>query len=456
MKVNNIKIIDNFLYIILNDRKLLVNKDIYDVTKYDDIKKVITLNKDVCIVTNNNLINIKSSKTILDDDNIIRIEKYSDDKLILVLKEKDQVLYDIKTKKILSIPLNYYLDSILFDNIYVLKDKKNNTMLIDSNGYNLLEDVNIKIYSFENKLVLVYPDKIIAACENIKTIPKDKYCLAPLIYQDGKIILIRKRGIKLYDLDFNLIKNIKLNNLSEIEETTIFEDCLKITYKNTKQVLVNLQNNKIIRHDNIDKINNWYVGYQGNKYYFYDDNLDLIRSIKTNNFKFLYGDLVKIRENQILNIKTGELIKTEYQNICFFKNKDYGLASKKNSEIIDIIDSTIKPISRIDNKKYDLDIDNSYYLLNNKYIAIFDYTLKRQELKINRLFIKKLDGLVFLDSLDYQLEVIGKYFKIYNDDKCIYLDTKTGETGILNMRKPKKNKKFSVEKHLILKKDSIK
>ena len=182
----------------------------------------------------------------------------------------------------------------------------------------------------------------------------------------------------------------------------------------------------------------------------------MIKKVRAFNCQFLKENLIKLKTdkgNEILNLKDLTLTKTDYQNIYFFKDKEYGLANKKNSDIIEIIDNNICSLGELNNKYYNLDIDYSYYLVVNNYLVIFDYILKSNELKINRLFIKELNGSVFLDSYNYQLEVIGKYFKIYNDDKCFYLDTKTKEVGFLNMRKPRLNKKFSINKNLVLKKD---
>ena len=291
---------------------------------------------------------------------------------------------------------------------------------------------------------------------------KNKSNLTKPLFYKNNIIVIRKNCLRICDLNLKLIKEIKMP-LKEIKKSEVVDNVLILLIpgpiKNSNQnILINLNDYKMVKHDDVDIINTnskIYIGYDRDTKlsYFYNSNLDIIKKIQISSYKFLNSAkeclflLSFDRKNKILNMQDGSLTDTNYGNIWFENKNNYGIAFSGNCDIVNIVDEDLKVLNdSLNIKKHNLDDLHQFYsMLVNNYLIFFKYVLKNNCLKISNLFIKKLNGEVVINSSDYQFEVLDKYIKIYNDDEMFFLDTITGNIGNLDIECPVKNKKMKVK-----------
>ena len=127
-RIKYITLIDNWIYVILDGKKLLIGDKTYDVTKYDEIKNILKLDSIYIIDINYNLIDIKTNEIILCGNNISNISKYKDDILIINLKNdaNQKFLFDIESKRLLPISKNYDIVYYIKNKMYVLKNQITN------------------------------------------------------------------------------------------------------------------------------------------------------------------------------------------------------------------------------------------------------------------------------------------------------------------------------------------
>ena len=463
INVKNMYNINGCLYIFLdNNKKLLYVKDeMYDVSNLDWIKNVIVFNDNILIVDESNkIIDLKTKDILFNELDVISIKQI--DSILKILFKNKEKIYDIKNKNLLNVPLNYTVLKVV-NNFYILKNKIDNKLCImDLNFNRVLDNITGKIV-FKDNLLIINGDKLEIVKENsISSFKKNKYNLTKPLFYKNNIIVIKKNCIKICDLDLNLIKEIKMP-LKEIKKSEVVDNVLILLIpgqiKNSNQnILINLNDYKMVKHDDVDIINTdskIYIGYDRDTKlsYFYNSNLDIIKKIQIRSYRFLNSAKECLflldfgRKNKILNMQDGSLSNTNYGNIWFENKKNYGIAFSGNCDIVNIVDEDLKVLNdSLNLKKHNLDdLHQLYSMLVNNYLIFFKYILKNNCLNISNLFIKKLNGEVVIQSNDYQFEVLDKYIKIYNDDEMFFLDTITGDIGSLDIDCPIKNKKMKVK-----------
>ena len=257
-----------FVYLI-NEQKLLVKDEkIYDISEYDSFHKVITMNNiDYAIVIKDNtlhLINIETKKIIFKDFKAYDINKEDEKclKVIMKIDSGDDAIYNIETEEYLSIPTNYEFEHSLENNLYVFREKNNSfkkefkdrkRVVINANGKLLLKDITGWINYSGNCLVIDNNDniRIINLNDEGNIIEKivesnDKLLINPIYYSE-KIVLVKNGLIEIYDLDLELINSILVNDLNNVVDYELTNNTLKfcISYKSiNKHLFVNLKNGK--------------------------------------------------------------------------------------------------------------------------------------------------------------------------------------------------------------------
>ena len=125
-----------------------------------------------------------------------------------------------------------------------------------------------------------------------KTVEFNKNLLTKPIFYDGKIVLVKKGLIEIYDLELNLINSIEVNDLNKVVDYELTNNTLKfcIPYQDTnKHLFVNLKSGKTISHVRIEPYPWWipttYIGREKindeeQDYYFYDEEFNFRKKNK--------------------------------------------------------------------------------------------------------------------------------------------------------------------------------
>ena len=256
---------DDYTFVYLdNEQKLLVkDKKIYDISCYSSFHKVITMNNiDYAVVIKDNtlhLINIETKTIVFKDFKAYDINKEDEKclKVIMKIGGGDDAIYNVETKEYLSIPTDYEFEHSLENNLYIyiekdksyekkFKDRKR--VVLNANGKVLLKDITGWINYSGNYLIIDNNDKIRIINLNDegniveKTVEFNDKLLTKPIYYDEKIILVKNGLIELYDLELNLIKTIDVNDLNKVVDYELTNNTLKfcIPYQSTnKHLFVN-------------------------------------------------------------------------------------------------------------------------------------------------------------------------------------------------------------------------
>ena len=305
---------DDYTFVYLdNEQKLLVkDKKIYDISCYSSFHKVITMNNiDYAVVIKDNtlhLINIETKTIVFKDFKAYDINKEDEKclKVIMKIGGGDDAIYNIETKEYLSIPTDYEFEHSLENNLYVFREKDNSfekkfkdrkRVILNANGKELLKDITGWINYSGNYLVIDNNDKIRIINLNDegniieKTVESNDKLLTKPIYYDEKIVLVKNELIEIYDLDLELINSIEVNDLNNVVDYELTNNTLKfcISYQDTnKHLFVNLKNGKTISHVRIEPYPWWipttYIGREKiedekQDYYFYDEEFNFKRKI---------------------------------------------------------------------------------------------------------------------------------------------------------------------------------
>ena len=305
---------DDYTFVYLdNEQKLLVKDEkIYDISEYDSFHKVITMNNiDYVLVSKDysiSLVNLETKDIVFEDDKAYEVNKVDDKclKVIMKIGGGDDAIYNIETKEYLSIPTDYEFEHSLENNLYVFREKDNSfekkfkdrkRVILNANGKELLKDITGWINYSGNYLVIDNNDKIRIINLNDegniieKTVESNEKLLTKPIYYDEKIVLVKNELIEIYDLDLELINSIEVNDLNNVVDYELTNNTLKfcISYQDTnKYLFVNLKNGKTIYHVRIEPYPWWipttYIGREKiedekQDYYFYDEEFNFKRKI---------------------------------------------------------------------------------------------------------------------------------------------------------------------------------
>ena len=210
---------DDYTFVYLdNEQKLLVkDKKIYDISCYSSFHKVITMNNiDYAVVIKDNtlhLINIETKTIVFKDFKAYDINKEDEKclKVIMKIGGGDDAIYNIETKEYLSIPTDYEFEHSLENNLYVFSEKDNSfekdflyrkRVILNANGKELLKDITGWINYSGNYLVIDNNDKIRIINLNDegniieKTVESNDKLLTKPIYYDEKIVLVKNELVR--------------------------------------------------------------------------------------------------------------------------------------------------------------------------------------------------------------------------------------------------------------------
>ena len=168
---------DDYTFVYLdNEQKLLVKDEkIYDISEYDSFHKVITMNNiDYVLVSKDyslSLVNLETKDVIFEDEKAFDVEKEDERCLRIMMKigGGDDAIYNIETKDYLNIPTEYEFEHSLKNNLYVYSEKNKNfekefldrkRVVLNANGKVLLKDITGWINYCGNYLVINNDAKI--------------------------------------------------------------------------------------------------------------------------------------------------------------------------------------------------------------------------------------------------------------------------------------------------------
>ena len=471
---------DDYIFVYLdNEQKLLVKDEkIYDISEYDSFHKVITMNNiDYVLVSKDysiSLVNLETKDIVFEDDKAYEVNKVDDKclKVIMKIGGGDDNIYNIETKEYLSIPTDYEFEHSLENNIYVYSEKDKSfkkefldrkRVVLNANGKVLLKDITGWINYCGNYLVINNDAKIrIINLNNEgnieeKTVEFNKNLLIKPLFYDGKIVLVKEGLIEIYDLELNLIKSIEAINLNNIVDYELTNNTLKfcVPYQNTnKHLFVNLKSSKIISHVRIEPYPWWipttYIGREKindeeQDYYFYDEEFNFKR--KTNGKKIYSVDSSKEcmfyiesdNRKQFLNMEKGLLKDVSYGYMYFHLSLPYGYGVNFDTEKMDFFDEELNIIIKdFDYKKYNIGIDHTEfgYFIIKDYLCISKHVVDGRGLSHFRKIIERNGGQVILDAYDCKVYPLGNYIQIIKDGETIYFNTEVDKFTPLSIMAP--------------------
>ncbi len=487
---------DDYTFVYLdNEQKLLVKDEkIYDISEYDSFHKVITMNNiDYVLVSKDyslSLVNLETKDVIFEDEKAFDVEKEDERCLRIMMKigGGDDAIYNIETKDYLNIPTEYEFEHSLKNNLYVYSEKNKNfekefldrkRVVLNANGKVLLKDITGWIDYSDNYLVINNNDKIRIINLNDegnieeKTVEFNKNLLIKPIFYDGKIVLVKEGLIEIYDLELNIIKSIEVSNLNKVVDYELTNNTLKfcVPYQNTnKHLFVNLKSGKTISHIRIEPYPYWipttYIGREKidneeQNYYFYDEKFNLRKKI---NGKKIYSIdsrkecmfyIENDKRKQFFNMETGLLEDVPYDYMYFHLSLPYGYGVNLDTEKMDFFDEELNIIIKdFDYNKYNMSIDHTEfnYFIIKDYLCISKHIVDGCGLSHFRKIIERNDGQVILDAYDCKVYPLGNYIQIIKDGETKYFNTEVDEFTPLSIMVPVNEKgKIDITKQSNLK-----
>lgn len=485
----NLEIIDvekvgDWLFIILeNNQKILTNgKEVYDVSEYDHLKDIFVIQGRIYASFVKNfyvcLIDIVTGEVMFSDSNAYYINM-RDERILYVIKNVgNNTLYDLVTKKYLSVPEDYEFEKALGYHLYVFRENNHNKKfyelkrcVVNADGETLMSQIEGYIYLIDNYLVIKKSAELsIFELKDgkptpVKFLEKGNEIIAnPDIYKEY-ILIVEKGVIKLIKPSLEIVKEFKIENLDEIIDMEWVGDTLKLALPYTedgkkinKQMHINFKTGKIISHVRIDGYPYWtpttYVGRdiasfsseEGTDFHFYDGDSNTFLSINAkyydalgNNEQIFFIVSSKDDKNYLLNSETKVLQEVPYSSVCFHPTYPYGFAVKKGTDTIDFIDKDFNIlVSNINYKEYELNLElgGFGYFIVNGYLRLnvpFEDEYGRSR---NRCVLIAPDGEVLIDSVTSKCYPLGDFIQIINGKKSEFLDTKTGKKGVLSIKAP--------------------
>lgn len=494
-KIKDLGRVNDYVYLLLdNGQNLLANREeTYDISEFSSISGVFQMKERlVAILFKENVllaVDLKTKKILLEEDNAYEAYKVNDETIKVIMKSgggKDNI-YNINTKKYLAAPDGCEFDEALGNDLYVYKKSDNNEVsnlycVVNSVGRILLDNIDGYVYLNDRSLI-IHEKKIIKIIDiddvnSIKTVEKNNVVIAEPAYYDGKIVIIQKGSVGLYTPKFELVKEILLDEVSEVLDYEIVKDTLKLWVPDStvdndygKHVFVNLKTGKKISHFRIEAFPYYipknYVGrdFSNSKsvnFHFYDENFNEILDIKADGYENLDSanenifEITSGDESKIFNANNGKLKKVEYEYIDFHKTLPYGFGINY-SNTMDFFDEDFNVIiSEFNFEKYDLRIGRFKYFILNDYLCVISNFIDGYGQKRYRTIIEKADGEEILDSFTKQCYPMGTYIQIMDRQETKFLNTLTGEIGLLSLvstvdgdGKVDISKVDSIEEHLV-------
>lgn len=415
-------------------------------------------------------IDLKTKEVLLETTDAYDAYKADEKSLKVIMKVNggNNNIYDIETKKYLSIPENYEFEQSLGDNLYIYKSYENKEekswnykhCLVDSNGEILLKDIDGYIYLNDNHLIIKENEKIriinMTEKDSIKTIEKNDQIITKPAYYENMLLIIQKQVIKLYTPDFDLVKEIPLAGIDKVLDYEIVNDTLKLwvpdyTVDNDygKHIFINLKTGKQISHLRLEAFPYFmpktYVGRDSFDtsnvtFHFYDEDFKKIKEVTANKYECLdtseedIFEITSTNKCEIFNASTGNLKEINYDYFEFHNSLPFGFGINEINHTMDFFDEDLNiVIPAFDYEKYDLYVGRFKYFIINDYLCVIKNFTDGYGQTRYQTIIEKAGGEEVLDSYTKQCYAMGNYIQIMGRNKTKFLNTLTGEIGPLNV-----------------------
>lgn len=476
IKIRDLGLVDGYIYFSLsNGQIILTNKgEIYDISEYSSISGIYTMkDKVVAVLLQGNTlfaIDLKTKEVLLETTDAYDAYKIDEKSLKVIMKVngENNNIYDIETKKYISIPGNFEFEESLGANLYIYKSYKNKEdkywdykhCLVDGKGNILLKDIDGNFYLNGNYLIITEKEKIriinLAEKDSIKTIEKNDIIIAKPAYYENMLVIIQKEAIKLYTPAFELIKEIPLSEVEKIMDYEIVNDTLKLwvpdyTVANDygKHIFINLKTGKQISHLRLEAFPYYkpktYVGRDSFDsknviFHFYDEDFKKIKEVIANKYECLdtskenIFEITSADKCEVFNALTGNLKEIDYDYFEFHNSLPFGFGINESNHTMDFFDEDLNVvIPNFDYEKYDLSLGRFKYFIINAYLCVIKNFTDGYGQTRHRTIIEKAGGEVILDSYTKQCYAMGNYIQIMGKNKTKFLNTLTGEIGPLNV-----------------------
>ena len=493
IKIKRIENFKDYLFIVLdNDQKILTNgKNVYNLSDYEHFINIFSMSDKLCAILSKCgtqcVIVLETMETLFEDREAYSITK-QDNRTLHIIKHigyGNNTLYDIETKQYLPVPNDYEFETSLGNGLYVFREADEEhekdfydqkRCVINSNGKTLLSDIEGWIYYNDNHLVIARRDelRIVRVNEDttfdIKTLKQNETIISKPEYYKGNIILVEKNAVNIYSTSLELIKNIKIDGLSEVLDISHRDNTLYLLLpltigerKVNRHVFVNLESGKAISHTRIEGYPYWtpttFIGKdivdedeykpQLKDFYFYDNDLNLIAKVHANNYENLGNEddnlflLNTITDDGIkkqwLNTQNGVIKEADYDWIHYRSTNIYGYGVYSEKGTLDFLNQEMEVVlPNFEFKKYKLQlgIGGFGFFIINDYICVNQHFTDGYGQSQLRTIILKADGEVVLDSVRDRCYPIGNSIQIVSNGQSKFLNTITGEIRTLEITAP--------------------
>ncbi len=481
--IKDIKRVDDYLFITLdNGQKILTNGDkIYDASEYDFLVKIFTMGDKLCAVLRKDVyalcvVNLNNMEVLFADYKAYLVTKQDERTLCIHLNDGNiKTLYDIENKKYLPRPKDYEFESSLGNNLYVFREANSKESffnykrcVINIDGKIILKDIKGWIEYQDNHLIIKKDDGLCIIKINedmtlkMQEIKQNENIIAKPEYNDGEIILIEKGAVRIYNLDFGLIREFKMADLEKVNDYELIEDTLKMAVPNIvdgkdigKHLFLNLKNGRTISHLRIDGYPHWtpttFVGqdslkYEEQDFHFYDEKFNYVAkisgcfcdSIECNRECIFIIESLEDGKNKIFNAANGKVLEANYDYVYFHSSKPYGYGVNIKAGKMQFFDENLNIlIKEFDYQKYHINYEHSgfYYFIVNGYLCVIKHIADGPK-SIYRNILVNAKGEVILDSTQCDCYQIGSYIHILSKDDSKFLNTLTNEICSLSLNAP--------------------
>lgn len=476
IEVVDIKERDGYIQITLcNGEKILTNgNEIYNVSGYLGFTEIIELNNEKHAVFINyghcKIIHLKKNECVFEDERVYLIAKVDESVIRIYKNSKEESLYNVEKRQYINMDEDYEYERKLKEGYYSIVEKDKNhekefhdrlRMIIDAFGNIIVKDIKGYIY-YDNDNIIIYDEEYFTILTftkegyEIKKFEQKGQVIGRPQYSDGKIVLVEIGQIRVINTNLEVLEIIKVPELEATIDTEICGKYLFISIPDDKsstkfrKVFINLENQKIIRYENIEQYEYWNpTSFVGENYindqkelHFYNKDFEQTFTILAKDYVSLGGEkedvfLVYCNDKKMLVDPNKNIAKeVKYNRISYAPQESYGHALNLEDEIIDFLDDNYNKV--VKNFKYNehhIRYDQALGVTLAGNYALINYHIPDGSISRFRKLIISKDGDVVLDDMNSKITQIGKYFQITNS-KTIYFNTETGEQGELFIKAP--------------------
>lgn len=408
-QITRIKDLENFYFIELNNRRILANDTkIFDISEYDDVKKMMEVNGKRCaLVYKGNtlyLMDIETKEVILSQLDAFDMQVNDKDTIEVMTLNSFSQLYSIDKKDYVTDSESTHFISNLYPGIYVLKDTLGNYYITNIDG-KLIFDCGKSIPKYVDGNLVLIQETGIKIYHNVNFEEEKSYTIteiikgmgvltAPCWYKED-IVIVNNDNIEIINTNLNIIKRISVIIEGKVNDAKVVGDNLLILVDAKDKIVtygVNLQTNSYVRYDEINALEN-------------QNETSLLVSTEFDN---------NVRFYQILDSNFKEIPNIDYKDHAFFNGMFEVKGLKANDyHIIPTAENLLIYFTNEDMKNY-------LYSLTSKKLRLANYTF------IN--FKKKLNGKY--ENYGYAETEDGVYDFINSDGTTLFTGIDLYELGI--------------------------